>query len=383
MTNKVTVFDVETTGVGNRDRIVEIATLTLDVATGEVVDRFETLINPERDIGPTSIHGVSPGMVELAPAFSEVAQAVVRRVDGSILVAHNLAFDTRMLRNEFERVGGAFDPGNGFCTLQATGMKLATACETLKIKIRNTHQAAGDVEATAMLAMRCGPRWENLEPATAEWTGMENQKRTVVRPADASGERDVTSHLLDYTDISYLADRRLIYADALDHALNDHEIDSQEAVALSQLAELLGLRTDQVARIHQQYLESIIKAAQRDGRISEAEHNIITRIRSSLGVPEVPVPPVTDAVHAPLNPQTRTVCFTGEVVIGQHTYTRVHMESIAALHGIQPKNTVSRNCDLLVAADPASNSGKARRARDLNIPIVGAAEFIAIFGTEV
>lgn len=136
MTNKVTVFDVETTGVGNRDRIVEIATLTLDMATGEVVDRFETLINPERDVGPTSIHGVSPRMVELAPTFGEVAQAVVRRVDGSILVAHNLAFDTRMLRNEFERVGGAFDPGSGFCTLQATGMKLATACETLKIKIR-------------------------------------------------------------------------------------------------------------------------------------------------------------------------------------------------------------------------------------------------------
>ena len=150
MTSKVTVLDVETTGVGNRDRIVEIATLTLDAATGEVLDRFETLINPQRDIGPTSIHGVSASMVELAPTFGEVAYAIARRLDGSILVAHNLAFDARFLQNEFERLRGRFDPGNGFCTLQATGMKLAAACESLGVMINNAHQAAGDVEATAM-----------------------------------------------------------------------------------------------------------------------------------------------------------------------------------------------------------------------------------------
>ena len=381
MTNKVTVLDVETTGVGNTDRVVEIATLTLDRATGEVVDRFETLVNPERDIGPTSIHGVSAKMVELAPTFGEVAHAIARRVDGSVLVAHNLAFDSRMLRNEFERWGGKFDPGDGFCTLQATGMKLAAACETLGVAIRYTHRAASDCEATAMLAMKCRPQWENLQVATAEWTGKESGKRTVVRSAYETDDRDVTSHLLDYTNISYLTDRRLIYADALDHALNDYELDERESIALSELATLLGLGPEQVARIHQQYLDSIIRAAQRDGRISEAEHTIIERMMTSLGVRGVAVPPITDHSFALSGIQPKTICFTGEVVIRNHTYTRVHMESIAALHGISPKGGVSRNCDLLVAADPASNSGKARRARELNIPIIGAAEFLAIFGS--
>lgn len=382
MIRKVTVFDVETTGVGNGDRIVEIATLTLDYATGEIVDRFETLINPERDIGPTSIHGVSAGMIELAPTFEEAAHAITRRIDGSILVAHNLAFDTRMLKNEFERIGGKFDPGEGFCTLRATGMKLAAACEASGVNLRNAHQAASDAEATMSLALRCEPAWENRAPATAECAKIETHKRTVVRPASDTDDRDVISHLLDYTDISFLVDRRLIYADALDHALNDHVLDSQESAALSELAERLGLSNQQVGRIHELYLAGIIKAAQRDGRISEAEHSILTRIQSSLSAMGVRIPPITERKHTLRNIQANTVCFTGEVVVGGCVYTRIHMESIAALHGLAPKNTVSRDCDLLVTADPASNSGKARRARELDIPMVSASEFIAAYGPD-
>ena len=382
MTRRVTAFDVETTGVGNGDRVVEIATLTIDLATGEIIGRYETLINPERDIGPTSIHGISPKMVELAPTFKEVAHTVSRQLNGTILVAHNLAFDIRMLMNEFSRIGGQFDPGEGFCTLRATGMKLAVATEAMEVSHRNAHQASSDASASLELAIKCKPQWENYEPAAAEWVGTENHNRTVVRSAHEQCDRDVTSHLLDYTDLSFLTDLRLVYADALDRALNDHVLDSQESEALTELAERLELRSDEVTRIHEQYVASIIKAAQRDGRISETEHNVITRIRSSLAAYGVQIPSVTEKRHTLPNIGVATVCFTGEVVVGGHIYTRPHMESIAALHGIAPKSSVSRNCDLLVAADPASNSGKARRARELKIPIISAAEFIDAYGPE-
>ena len=382
MPDKVTVFDVETTGVGNRDRIVEIATLTFDLSTGQVVDRFETLINPERDIGATSIHGISASMVELAPTFAEVAYEISRRIDGSILVAHNLAFDTRMLMNEFENIDARFDPGNGFCTLRATRMKLAAACEVLGVNFRNAHHAASDVEATIALAIHCSPEWEHCQSAAVEWVGAESHRRTLTRSAYDADDRDLTSHLLDFADVSFLTDRRLTYADALDHALSDHVLDSQEAVALRELAERLGLSDRQVARIHEQYLGGIIKAAQRDGRISLKEHKVLTRIRSSLAIPEIAIPPITDSANDVINVQLNAVCFTGEVVFGGSLYTRVHMESIAALHGIAPKSSVSRNCDLLVAADPASNSSKARRARELNIPIISAEQFIATYGPE-
>ena len=67
MPSRIVVFDTETTGLGRCDRVVEIAAITMDPRTGEIIDKFETLINPERDIGPTSIHGITASMVETAP----------------------------------------------------------------------------------------------------------------------------------------------------------------------------------------------------------------------------------------------------------------------------------------------------------------------------
>ncbi len=54
---RIAVIDVETTGLYNTDRVVEIAILTLD-CDGRVHDEFETLVQPLRDVGPTWIHGV-------------------------------------------------------------------------------------------------------------------------------------------------------------------------------------------------------------------------------------------------------------------------------------------------------------------------------------
>ena len=39
MTQRLVVVDTETTGVLNRDRVIEIAAITLDARTWEVVDR--------------------------------------------------------------------------------------------------------------------------------------------------------------------------------------------------------------------------------------------------------------------------------------------------------------------------------------------------------
>ena len=53
--NSFVVIDCETTGLGRHDRIVEIAALTLDPKTWELVDEYDTLINPERDLGPVGL----------------------------------------------------------------------------------------------------------------------------------------------------------------------------------------------------------------------------------------------------------------------------------------------------------------------------------------
>ncbi|MCY4104687.1 MAG: exonuclease domain-containing protein [bacterium] len=101
------VLDTETTGFARSDRIVEIALLT--VVAGEVVDEFDTLVQPGRDPGPVHVHGITPAMLQAAPRFADLARDIAARLNGSVIVAHNIHFDLRMLRGEFERIGAAFD----------------------------------------------------------------------------------------------------------------------------------------------------------------------------------------------------------------------------------------------------------------------------------
>lgn len=79
----IAVVDVETTGFAaeRTDRVVEIAIVRLS-QSGEVLDEFETLVNPQRDVGPTQIHGISARDVRQAPVFAEVAGDVAARLEG-------------------------------------------------------------------------------------------------------------------------------------------------------------------------------------------------------------------------------------------------------------------------------------------------------------
>lgn len=55
-----TVLDLETTGLfpQKHDRILEIGVVSVS-EDGDVLDEWSTLINPGRDVGPTSIHGIT------------------------------------------------------------------------------------------------------------------------------------------------------------------------------------------------------------------------------------------------------------------------------------------------------------------------------------
>jgi DNA polymerase-3 subunit epsilon len=56
---------------------------------------------------------------------------------------------------------------------------------------------------------------------------------------------------------------------------------------------------------------------------------------------------------------------------------RSELEEIAASHGLQPVAGVTKsNCDLLVAGESASSSGKAKKSRDYGIPVMSVSEFL-------
>ncbi len=166
-TDRIVVVDTETTGFGAEDRVVEIAMVTLDLR-GRVVDRWESLLDPGRDPGPTHVHGITGEMLQGAPDFGTLAPEIAARLHGAVVSAHNLPFDARMLRQEFARydvpVG---DLRKGLDTLVPTRAKLHVACRAEGVRLRPNHHALDDALATAGLLLRILDRFEDLPEPVA------------------------------------------------------------------------------------------------------------------------------------------------------------------------------------------------------------------------
>ena len=371
------VIDCETTGLGQHDRIVEIAALTLNSRTWESVDEYDTLINPERDIGPVGVHGITPSMVEAAPVFSDVAAALARRIHGAVLVAHNLTFDTRMLKYEFERLGVLFDPGAGLCTLRATGQKLGAACDRFGVQLRAQHRAFTDARATAELARQIGAGEQRDFAATkVGYLASTPNPRTLRREAAGADISDL-ARVVSHAYYPYSDEAMLQYLDALDWVLDDRYIDEQEHAEINHLADSLGISSALRARAHRAYLASIIAAAERDGIITEVEQQLIKQVADALEIGDVVIPDITAVPSDSILREGMRVCFTGEA----ESIPRNELEERTAFAGMQPVQSVTKKgCDLLVAADTASQSGKTRKARQYGISVMALVDFLDQIG---
>ena len=151
------VLDVETTGLSpKRDRIVEIAVVRC-TPDGSFIDEWSTLVDPGRDPGPTHIHGITAEDLQGAPTFADIADALRDRLDGSMISAHNLAFDAGFLAAEFARAGVMPPDRPALCTMQLArhvlpdndGYSLAACAATLGIDHPDAHRALPDTRVTA------------------------------------------------------------------------------------------------------------------------------------------------------------------------------------------------------------------------------------------
>lgn len=110
------VVDVETTGLARHDRIVSAAVYRLD-ARGRVEDHWYSPVNPQRDPGPTWIHGLTTEMLLDAPLFPDIAEEFADRLDGRVLVAHNAVFDWTMIAREYARASRTAPVRQRLCTI--------------------------------------------------------------------------------------------------------------------------------------------------------------------------------------------------------------------------------------------------------------------------
>lgn len=378
MSANFAVIDCETTGFGNADRIIEIAIVLLDSETLEIIDEFDTLINPLRDVGKTEIHGITATMLSAAPTMNEVIGRIAEKLDKAVLVAHSLPFDSRMFANECDRLSVQFNAGIGVCTLKLTGEKLISAATRRNIPLITQHRALADARATAEIFRMEYNHTHAIKPARLIAAGFASTVRTLRR--DASDVSSVTplNRLLSRACFPSSNDACIDYFDALDWVLDDATISPQEQIILDSVISDLDLSMTQVHDMHEAYLHSIIVAAERDGVITVFEKNLISQIASALGLADFEIPDITTLPSLGLLKKGSRVCFTGAGQdVNGDSLGRADLEILAASFGLQPVNGVTRSkCDLLVAADPSSSSGKAKKAREYEIPIISVSDFL-------
>ncbi|NIA25805.1 MAG: hypothetical protein GWP04_09595 [Gammaproteobacteria bacterium] len=373
------MIDTETTGLLNADRIVEVAAVVID-ESGVVIDEYDTLINPQRNVGPTSVHGITASMVSAAPTFDEVAAALALRINNAVLVAHNLTFDARFLANEYRRIGAILEPGRGFCTLRLSGERLDMACRRHGIPLENHHRALADARASASLLACLLDDDARGRPATVRGLDTPLSPRTLRREGLAQGHPRVLPLVVGAARYPTANETLLAYLDMLDRVLDDAVITQVERASLTALARQIGLSPEQVAQAHHAYFNQILTAAHRDGMITPEEHRLLGLVATALGIDPDSVPPVTLTTRvaglSSYGPGTR-ICFTGSALSSHgEPIARSRLEAMAALAGYQPVgNVTKKGCDLLVAADTVSMSGKAQKARSYGIPILDAATF--------
>ena len=371
--SRIAVVDLETTGFRPQsDRIVEVAVVTLSLSDLSICDEFDTLLNPERDIGAQHIHGISPDMVVGAPTFREVAATLAEHVHGAVLVCHNTGFDVPFLAHEFTRAGGVFHPGRPRCTLAATRQKLSVACRDHGIPLSGAHSALADARATALLARKT-LSLDAQGSARAEVRAQAQAVHTLRRNRDSAGRLGRIVERARYPDTD--AGTRL-YLNALDYVLDDFVIEAAEQDILDELAVTLGMVPRQRREVHAAYFQSLVDAAQRDNVVTAAEHRLLKKVHAALVLPAGDLPEANDTNGSggTLSMGT-TVCFSGEAFIDGKPVPRSELEAVARAIGLKPVATVTKKGCRLLVADPDSHSTKARNARKWGIPILAPDQF--------
>lgn len=171
-----TVVDVETTGLFpySGDKICEIGALRVEPDGS--TSRFETLVDPEKDISPEafSVNGITPEMLRGQSKIDEVLPEFMDFIKGSVLVAYNAPFDLgfiecalgedRAVLSGFQAIDALRLARRLFTDL--TRYNLTTVARSLHIYPDAEHRAMADVMTT----------WQvfEMELETLRQKGIEN-----------------------------------------------------------------------------------------------------------------------------------------------------------------------------------------------------------------
>jgi DNA polymerase-3 subunit epsilon len=153
------VLDIETTGLTpDTCEITEIG--AAKYVGGVEVGRFQTLVNPGREIPPTVtvVTGISHAMIIDAPWITEALPSFLEFLGDSVIVGHNVRFDISFLNAASIRLGYGRLPHQHADTLrlaqrlvrsEVRSMKLSSLAAYFGSPVTPNHRALDDALATA------------------------------------------------------------------------------------------------------------------------------------------------------------------------------------------------------------------------------------------
>lgn len=156
------VFDLETTGFNpHHNQIIEIGATKIEA--GEIVDSYQTFIDPEREI-PAEIKeltGIEQEMVADAPDLETALMEFLEFAGEATLVAHNLSFDLGFIEDKLRKLekeelsNPALDTLNLARALLSDmkSFKLNKLADRFNKSLENHHRADDDARVTAEILL--------------------------------------------------------------------------------------------------------------------------------------------------------------------------------------------------------------------------------------
>ncbi len=187
-------FDIETTGLKvDREAITEIGAVVLK--NGEITDRFQTFVNPNRRLTPEIIGltGITDDMLKDAPQLKEALAEFLKFVDGRPLAAHNAEFDIGFIRAGCRKVGLDFSPTYVDSLILAQNLlpdlgkyKLDIVADRLELPTFNHHRASDDAATVGYMLI---PFWKMLHQRGIHTLQAVNTEMEKLRPLGSKTNR--------------------------------------------------------------------------------------------------------------------------------------------------------------------------------------------------
>ena len=166
--DEIVCFDIETTGLKvTQEAITEIGAVRL--RNGEIVETFQTFVDPERRLTPEIIGltGITDEMLRGAPKLKDALTAFLAFAGDAPLAAHNAEFDISFIRAGCQKCGIPFEPTYIDTLILAQNLlpglgkyKLDIVAEHLQLPQFNHHRASDDAVPVAQMLTKFFPMLE-------------------------------------------------------------------------------------------------------------------------------------------------------------------------------------------------------------------------------